>query len=83
MHPHFCHTASILALCLLLVSCGPPPQTGKLPPIPSANRSQPGSTSAPTKTRAASAMSSATQGLPAAATVDVTKKTALDNALQK
>ncbi len=74
MHTHFCHTASILALCLLLVSCGPPPQTGKLPPIPSANRSQPASTSAPTKTRTASAMSSATQGLPASAAVDVTKK---------
>ena len=70
MHPHLFHTASILALCLLLVSCGPPPQTGKLPPIPSANRSQPASTSAPTKTRTASA----TGTLPASAAVDVTKK---------
>ena len=68
MHTHFCHTASILVLCLLLVSCGPPPQTGKLPPIPSANRSQPAS--APTKTRPASA----TGALPASAVVDVTKK---------
>ncbi len=74
MHTHFCHIAFILALCLLLVSCGPPPQTGKLPPIPSANRSQPASTSAPMKTQPASAMTSATQGLPASAAVDVTKK---------
>ena len=74
MHTHFFHTAFILALCVLLVSCGPPPQTGKLPPIPSANRSQPASASAPTKTRTTSAMASATQGLPAAAAVDVTKK---------
>ena len=74
MHTHFCHAAFILALCLLLVSCGPPPQTGKMPPIPSATRSQPASVSAPTKTRTASAMASATQGLPSAAAVDVTKK---------
>ncbi len=74
MHTHFFHTAFILALCVLLVSCGPPPQTGKLPPIPSANRSQPASASASTKTRTTSAMASATQGLPAAAAVDVTKK---------
>ena len=74
MYTHFFHIAFILTLCLLLVSCGPPPQTGKLPPIPSANRSQSASTSAPTKTRTASAMSSATQGLPASAAVDVTKK---------
>ena len=70
MHPHFFHTAFILILCLLLVSCGPPPQTGKLPPIPSANRSQPASASAPTKARTASA----TGALPAAAAIDVTKK---------
>ena len=70
MHPHFCHTASIFALCVLLVSCGPPPQTEKLPPIPSANRSQPASASTPTKTRPASA----TGTLPASAAVDVTKK---------
>ena len=70
MHTHFCHTAFVLALCLLLVSCGPPPQTGKMPPIPSANRSQPASTSAPTKTRTASA----TGALPASAAIDVTKK---------
>ena len=74
MHTHFCYTAFILALCVLLVSCGPPPQTGKLPPIPSANRSQPASASAPTKTRTASAMASATQGLPAAAEIDFSKK---------
>ena len=70
MHTHFCHTAFVLALCLLLVSCGSPPQTGKMPPIPSANRSQPASTSAPTKTRTASA----TGALPASAAIDVTKK---------
>ena len=70
MHTHFFHTAFILTLCLLLVSCGPPPQTGKLPPIPSANRSQPASASAPTKTRPASTMGA----LPASAAVDVTKK---------
>ena len=70
MHTHFCHTAFVLALCLLLVSCGPPPQTGKMPPIPSANRSQPALTSAPTKTRTASA----TGALPASAAIDVTKK---------
>lgn len=74
MHTHFCPTAFILALCLLLVSCGPPPQTGKLPPIPSANRSQAASASVPTKTRAASSMASTTHGLPSAAAVDVTKK---------
>ena len=70
MHTHFCHTAFILALCILLVSCGPPPQTGKLPPIPSANRSQSAAASTPTKTRTASA----TGTLPASAAVDVTKK---------
>ena len=70
MHTHFFHTAFILALCVLLVSCGPPPQTGKLPPIPSANRSQPASTAVPTKTQSASA----TGTLPASAAVDVTKK---------
>lgn len=69
MHPHLFHTASILALCLLLVSCGPAPQ-GERMPIPSANRSQPASTSAPTKTRTASA----TGALPASAAIDVTKK---------
>ena len=74
MHTHFFHTAFILALCVLLVSCGPPPQTGKLPPIPSANRSQPASASASTKTRTTSAMASATQGLPASAAIDVTRK---------
>ena len=66
MHTHVCHTAFILALCILLVSCGPPPQTGKLPPIPSANRSQPASASAPTRMRAGT--------LPSSAAVDVTKK---------
>ena len=66
MHTHLFHTASILALCLLVVSCGPPPQTGKLPPIPSANRSQPASASAPTRMRAGT--------LPSAAAIDVTKK---------
>ena len=66
MRTHFFHTASILALCLLLGSCGPPPQTGKLPPIPSANRSQPASASAPTRMRAGT--------LPSSAAVDVTKK---------
>lgn len=66
MHTHLFHTASILALCLLLVSCGPPPQTGKLPPIPSANRSQPASASAPTRMRVGT--------LPSSAAIDVTKK---------
>ena len=66
MHTYLFHTASILALCLLLVSCGPPPQTGKLPPIPSANRSQPASASAPTRMRAGT--------LPSSAAIDVTKK---------
>ena len=70
MRTHFYHTVFILALCILLVSCGPPPQTGKLPPIPSANRSQPASASAPTKTRPASA----TGALPASAAIDVTRK---------
>ena len=60
MHTYFCHIAFILALCLVLVSCGPAPQTGKMPPIPSANRSQPAA--------------STTGALPASATVDVTKK---------
>ncbi len=66
MRPHLFHTASILALSILLVSCGPPPQTGKLPPIPSANRSQPASTSTPARIR--------TGALPASAAIDVTKK---------
>ena len=60
MHTYFCHIAFILALCLLLVSCGPAPQTGKMPPIPSANRSQPAA--------------STTGALPASAAVDLTKK---------
>ena len=53
MHTRFYHTAFVLALCLVLMSCGPPPQTGKRPPIPSANRSRPASTSAPATTRTA------------------------------
>ena len=69
MHTHFCHTVSILALGLLLMSCGPAPQ-GERMPIPSATRSQPASTSAPTATRTASA----TGALPSSAAVDVTKK---------
>ena len=69
MHTHFFHTMFILALCLLLASCGPAPQ-GERMPIPSATRSQPASTSAPTKTRTASA----TGALPAFAAIDVTKK---------
>lgn len=69
MHTHFCYTVLILALCILLVSCGPAPQ-GERMPIPSANRSQPASASAPTATRAASA----TVTLPSAAAVDVTRK---------
>ena len=70
MHPHFCHPVFILALCLLLVSCGPPPQTGKMPPIPSATRSQSASTSAPMATKTAPA----TGALPATAAIDVTRK---------
>ena len=70
MHTHFFHTAVILTLCILLVSCGPPPQTGKLPPIPSANRSQPASTSAPARIQTAAAAGA----LPASAAIDVTKK---------
>lgn len=66
MRPYLFHAASILALSILLVSCGPPPQTGKLPPIPSANRSQSASASAPLRIR--------TGALPASAAVDVTKK---------
>ena len=62
MYTYFCYTMFILALCLLLVSCGPPPQTGKMPPIPSATRSQSASTMSVTGT------------LPASAAVDVTKK---------
>ncbi len=70
MHTRFYHTAFVLALCLVLMSCGPPPQTGKRPPIPSANRSRPASTSAPATTRTAAA----TGALPASAAIDVTKK---------
>ena len=73
MHTHFCHTAFILVLCLLLVSCGPAPQ-GERMPIPSATRSQPASTSATTATRTASTMDSATQGLPSTAKIDFSKK---------
>ncbi len=68
MHTYFCHIAFIFALCLLLVSCGPAPQTGKMPPIPSANRSQPASTMSATQS------TSTTGALPASAAVDVTKK---------
>ena len=71
MHTHFCYTALILALCLLLVSCGPAPQ-GERMPIPSATRSQP--TSAMSATRTAPAMASATGALPASAAIDFTKK---------
>ena len=67
MHTHFCHTAFILALCLLLVSCGPAPQ-GERMPIPSATRSEPASTMSATRS------ASTTATLPAAAAVDVTKK---------
>ncbi len=70
MHTYFCYTVFILALCLLLVSCGPPPQTGKMPPIPSATRSQSASTSAPMANRTAPA----TGALPATAAIDVTRK---------
>ena len=73
MRTHFCHTALILALCILLVSCGPAPQ-GERMPIPSATRSQPASTLAPTATRAASAMASTAEGLPSTAAIDFTKK---------
>ena len=69
MHPHFFHTAFILILCLLLVSCGPAPQ-GERMPIPSANRSRPASASVPTESQIASA----TGALPASAAIDVTKK---------
>ena len=68
MHTHFCYIVFIFALCILLVSCGPPPQTGKMPPIPSANRSQPASTMSATQS------ASTTGALPASAAVDVTKK---------
>ena len=73
MHTHFCHTAFILTLCLLIVSCGPAPQ-GERMPIPSATRSQSTSDSAPMATRATSAITSSTKGLPSAAAVDVTRK---------
>ena len=65
MHTHFCYIVSILALCLLLVSCGPAPQ-GERMPIPSATRSESASTSAPTRMR--------TGTLPSSAAIDVTKK---------
>ncbi len=68
MHTYFCYIAFILALCLLLVSCGPAPQTGKMPPIPSATPSQPASTMSATQP------ASTTGALPASAAVDVTKK---------
>ena len=67
MHTHFCHTALILALCILLVSCGPAPQ-GERMPIPSATRSQPTSTMSATRAAATTAV------LPSAAAVDVTRK---------
>ena len=73
MRPHFCDTVSVLALSLLLMSCGPAPQ-GERMPIPSATRSQPASTSAPTAARTASMGSLATDGLPAAAAIDFNKK---------
>ena len=70
MYTYFCYIVFVLALCLLLVSCGPPPQTGKMPPIPSATRSQSASTSAPMATRTAPT----TGALPATAAIDVTRK---------
>ncbi len=70
MFTHFCYTVFIFVLCLFLVSCGPPPQTGKMPPIPSATRSQSAATSAPMATRTAPA----TEALPATAAIDVTRK---------
>ena len=73
MHTHFCHTAFIFALCLILVSCGPAPQ-GERMPIPSANRSQSASTSTPMASRTASAISSAAETLPSSAAIDFTKK---------
>ena len=73
MHTRFYHTAFILAVCLLLVSCGPAPQ-GERMPIPSATRSQPASTSAPTASRTASAISSAAGELPSSAAIDFRKK---------
>ena len=69
MHTHFCHTAFILGLCLLLVSCGPAPQ-GERMPIPSATRSQPASASTPS----GSHRDSTTGALPASAAIDFTKK---------
>ena len=73
MHTHFCHTVSVFALCLLLMSCGPVPQ-GERMPVPSATRPQPASTAAPTATRTSSTMAAATEGLPPSASVDFTKK---------
>ncbi len=73
MQTHFCQTAFIFALCLLLVSCGPAPQ-GERMPIPSATHSQPSSTSAPTATQTTSTIASTTEGLPSAAAIDFTTK---------
>lgn len=73
MHTYFYRAASISALCLFLVSCGPAPQ-GERMPIPSATRSQSASTSAPMPAQTGSMHSSATDGLPASAAIDFNKK---------
>ena len=65
MNTRFCYTVSIVALCLLLVSCGPAPQ-GERMPIPSTTRSDSDSIQ--------SHPASATELLPSSASIDVTRK---------
>ena len=66
MRTRFCSPVSIVALCLLVVSCGPAPQ-GERMPIPSATRSQSVST-------ASQKQPASWTGLPSAASIDVRRK---------
>lgn len=66
MNTRFYYTVSIVALCLILISCGPAPQ-GERMPIPSATRSQ--SVSTESQKQPAS-----WTGLPSTASIDVRRK---------
>ncbi len=66
MHTPFYYTVSTVALCLLVVSCGPAPQ-GERMPIPSATRAQSASTES-------QKLPASWTGVSSAASIDVTKK---------
>ena len=66
MYTRFCYTVSIVALYLLVVSCGPAPQ-GERMPIPSATRSHSVSTESQKQP-------TSWTGLPSTASIDVRRK---------